>query len=39
MKSKIGSGLADFAGGFLKQYIDIDIGALAGFFGDPLRNF
>lgn len=39
MKSKIGSGLADFAGGFLKQYISIDIGALAAFFGDQLHNF
>lgn len=38
-KQKFGDKLAGFAGGLLKQYIGVDISALAGFIGDPLRNF
>ncbi|KAK5952286.1 hypothetical protein OHC33_006759 [Knufia fluminis] len=39
MQSKLGGGLADFAGGILKQYIGIDLSILKGLIGDPLRNF
>jgi hypothetical protein len=38
-KQKFGDKLANFAGGFLKTYIMIDISALSAFLGDPLRNF
>lgn len=38
-KQKFGDKLAGFAGGFLKQYVGVDLGALAGLIGDPLRNF
>ncbi|EHK97521.1 hypothetical protein GLAREA_12021 [Glarea lozoyensis ATCC 20868] len=38
-KQAFGDKLSSFAGGFLKTYIMVDISALSGFLGDPLRNF
>lgn len=39
MVQKYGAKLAEWGGGILLPWTKVDLGKLAGFFGDPLRNF
>lgn len=39
MVQKFGNTLVTWAGGLLTPWTKVDLGKLAGFFGDPLRNF